>query len=82
MKESFALQKQFYLPLQDKELRGIPVLESVAEQLYGELKAEPVPESDSAQLYGELAAEPEKGCSIDPATIFCSGLRNSAADGN
>lgn len=55
VKESFPLQKQFYLPLQDKELRGIPVLESVAEQLYGELKA-----------------EPEKGCSIDPATIFCA----------
>jgi arsenite-transporting ATPase len=89
IKESFPLQKQFYLPLQDKELRGIPVLESVAEQLYGELAAgpvpesdsaqlygelaaEPVPESNSAQLYGELAAEPEKGCSIDPATIFCA----------
>jgi arsenite-transporting ATPase len=55
IKESFPLQKQFYLPLQDKELRGIPVLESVA-----------------AQLYGELSAEPEKGCSIDPATIFCA----------
>lgn len=72
VKKSFPLQKQFYLPLQDKELRGIPVLESVAEQLYGELAAGPVPESDSAQLYGELAAEPEKGCSIDPATIFCA----------
>lgn len=35
--ESFSQQKRFYLPLQEEELRGVPMLSAVAKELYGDI---------------------------------------------
>ena len=41
IRESFPAQEQFYLLLQERELRGLPILESVAAQLYDGSRRDP-----------------------------------------
>ena len=51
IRESFSDKQLFYLPLQEKELRGLTVLSSVAKQLYGPGREDPTTVFSTEESY-------------------------------